>query len=72
MKLGDIVERNIRARMGALKVSGADICGEAGYASVQGFNKRLRNTDGMTIADLERIAKSLAITPSELVSKERK
>ena len=71
MKLGDIVERNIRARMGALKVSGADICGEAGYASVQGFNKRLRNTDGMTIEDLERIAKTLRITPSELV-KERK
>ena len=72
MKLGDIVERNIRARMGELKVSGSDIYHEAGYGSVQGFNSRIRNTDGMTIEDLERIARSLRITPSELVSKERK
>lgn len=71
MKLCDIVSENIRARMGALKVSGADVYSEAGYSSVQGYNKRIRNTEGMTIADLERIAKTLRITPSELV-KERK
>ncbi len=72
MKLHEIVASNIRARMGELKVSGADIYAEAGYSSAQGYNKRIRNTDGMTIADLERIAKTLRITPSELVRKERK
>ena len=71
MKLHEIVARNIRARMGELKVSGSDIYHEAGYGSVQGFNARIRKADGMTIEDLERIAKSLRIPPSELVSKRK-
>lgn len=71
MKLHEIVARNIRARMGELKVSGSDIYHEAGYGSVQGFNSRIRKADGMTIEDLERIAKSLRIPPSELVSKRK-
>lgn len=71
MRLCEIVAGNIRARMAMLRLSGNDVYKSLGYTTSAGFNTRMRKPQGITLADLENIARALRTTPEALIEKGR-
>lgn len=69
MLLYETVERNIRGRMAQLKLRPDDIYEQFGYTSAAGLRARLRKAKGITINDLDRMAKVLRTTPERLMER---
>lgn len=69
MTLYETVERNIRGRMAQLKLRPDDIYEQCGYTSAAGLRARLRRAKGITINDLDRMAKVLRTTPERLMER---
>lgn len=69
MTLYETVERNIRGRMAQLKLRPDDIYEQCGYTSASGLRARLRKAQGITINDLDRMAKVLRTTPERLMER---